>query len=247
MNKKVIGLIGMSFLVGSISYASPNKLNIENVFKKSDLVEKNTMTAFSLKYQNIGSTIEHNETSTTSNYSTLGKTSKIGINNLSIDAYQEFFKNSYISFAIGARYGTSGGEATAKKDEFEESAYGTNYGAGISLNLNTEGFGLRVQPFYSSYYMFSNNTYKLNYTTANSDNIKLKYQEDTKSIQHSLGVRFINPRKSLMSFVSVDYLQSIETNSDTSGTVAGNNIDFGQTSEVENNDIAFSLGVGFVF
>jgi len=244
-NTFILLFILMSF-GQSLMAKEKNRLKIENLFTPS----RDATTYISLNYQNIGSKIAHNESSDVAGYAPLGEKSDIGQHTLGLELAREFYARGLFSFNLMGRIGINKG--TDKKSEnvnvvnFKDKASGKHYGAGLSLNLNTEGFGLKIQPFISGQYLFYKTDYELEYKT-DAAAVNIKYASDNRILQHSIGMRFINERQRLMSFISLDYFQNLEEDLSVSGTQGANDLKLSNTAQVQKNDIAFTIGFGFLF
>jgi len=237
----------------SNGFSEGNRLNIENMLKSDPEKPEESTTTILLRYQNNGTKIDHNEASSASGFTSLSEESDITVSNISIELNEEFFSENYFSVTLGARYGINTGSVDSTNEttnlSYKDKVSGKSYGAGLSINLNTEGYGLKIQPFISSYYMINKNDYKLSYnnSTTNEDPFNISYTTDTNILQHSLGVRFINNNNNLMSYFSLDYLQEMSSSGSVEGKRSGSDLQLTNTSTVNQNDFAFSIGLGFLF
>ncbi len=181
-------LCSIFVLLSFSTYAEPKRLNIDNILKNDLNEPKESSTSFILRYQNIGVKIQHNETSSTPEFTSLEQDSDINISNISVEASQEFFCESYLSISTGVRVSVNKGYDKGSNDSsnlsYKDKVSGKSYGAGLSLNLNTQGYGLKIQFFVSSYYIVNKNDFNLSYNNISSsaDPFNINYTVDSNTL-----------------------------------------------------------------
>lgn len=247
--KKVVVVLSAAFL-SSQAIANTNKqvkrLDFESFFESRN---KETNTYTSLLINRNGNKINHNENFADNSFSALNENSDISILAPGIEIMREFFETQYISIGLSGRASVQrgSGDFAVNNQGFQTEYRGYEYGAGLSLNLNTVGFGMRVQPFYAAHYMMTEGEAKLNYDARNNNTVtKLNYRVDTTRIVHSLGMRFIDKKVGIASFISLDYNQMQEDN--TQFEAFNNDVRLeALASDVEYDNVSATIGFGFAF
>ncbi len=251
-HNKVFCLL-LALVYSSTVFSEPERFDIENTLSnESDNPEESTISVL-LRYQNIGTKMDHKEASSSAGFTSLGQETDISVHGISLEVNKEFFSEKYLSISLGARYGINRGADKAINDvtnmSYEDKVSGKSYGAGLSLNLNAKGYGLKIQPFLSSYYIANKNEYNLSFKNADSSDhpFNIDYSSDSKVLQHSIGLRLIDGKNDLMSYFALDYLNELNRSTNVSGNQAGRSLVLSNTSSVKQSDFAFSIGLGFLF
>ncbi len=249
MNKFKV-FFGVAMLVISAhSFAETKRLDLEKLLVPSS--EREPSYYALLRYQNTGSKVMHNEKSESPSFVSLNKESAISIHNLGLEISKEFFNDSYFSLSFAGKFGVNKGSDSGLEEKknlsYKEKLSGQTYGGGVSLNINTKGFGLKVQPFISSHYLISKNDYKLSYSSKTVDSINIEYSSGQKVLQHSVGVKFINNKNGLMSHFSLDYNQKLSKSLEVSGSQSSKDLSFLNMPSITQNIVTFSVGFGFIF
>lgn len=248
-------------LLSSLSLFSVNSFAEEVKSKRLDfekLLEpgagEDGSTSVTINYKRGTSNILHNEGLSGVDNKILNKESSISRNTVSVEMSQEFFNRSYISLSLGLRAGISRGSDQQVEEEqsvnFEDEHKGYHYGAGGSLNLNTEGYGMRIQPFVSGYYIVSDEEYNFSNFINNindPDTYNIDYRLENESIEASLGVRLYNNYSNLMSFFSINYTDSVNTSSSVSASRNGATVELDNASTVGRDGLGFTIGAGINF
>lgn len=211
-------------------------------------------TSITINYKRGTSNILHNEGLSGVDNKILNKESSISRNTVSIEMSQEFFNKNYISLSLGLRGGISRGSDQQVEEEqnvnFEDEHKGYHYGAGASLNLNTEGYSIRIQPFVSGYYIISDEEYNFsnfNNNISDPDTYNIDYRLENESIEASLGVRLYNNYSNLMSFFSINYTDSMSSTSSVSASRNGTAVELDNASTVGRDGLGFTIGAGINF
>lgn len=225
-------------------------LTIQSVAMANSYKGNLSTNSIAILYQNQQTTINHQEASTDSGFTSLASESKVPIHSIQLEASHEFFASYLFSITLSARYGKNSGSLrkilkTSSLD-YQEHVSGHMYGAGGSLNLNFAGYGIKIQPFLAGYAFTHKNTYKLEYHPVNSPSTitRIKYDGEQKLKQLSLGVRFIDYRKSLLSYFSLDYISATTPTMKASSSTLSN---LTNTASFSSRSFAFSLGFGVTF
>jgi hypothetical protein len=223
------------------------------VSKKISKPEEPSTWSIAGGYQNLGTKIAHGEKSDSESFFPMGYESDLTMHVMSLQVNKEIMASNYISFTATGRYGLIRGSDSdvlnTENIQFEDSASGNVYGGGLTANLNMKGLGLRIQPFVGTQYIVHDIEYALSYGQVNGGvvPIQLTYNNKRTSLQHSLGVRMMDESKSLMSFISVDYLQNQSDDLSVFAKQGAREINITEPAEFEQNDLSFSLGFGFLF
>ena len=205
--------------------------------------------SFMLHYQNQEATLNHQETSPDSGYTALDEEVTTTINSIQLEASREFFASYLFSFTLSARYGKNFGSSEntnqATGYSHKEKVSGEIYGGGASLNLNFSAYGLKVQPFLAAYSFTHSNSYELSYHLEgdSSNATEFKYESEDQTLQYSLGVRFIDYFKGLMSYFSLDYISADDPTINSSSNLN----EFSNPSTPDRRDYAFTIGFGVLF
>ncbi len=214
---------------------------------------ENYPTYFMLRYQNSKTEVFHNENSSAPGFFSAEETSDIRMHGVFLEAAQEFGGAYLFSLTIGARLGyTQGSDKTANANEsivkYEDKISGFSYGPGGSLNLNFHEWGLKIQPFISSYYIFSKSELRLTYANATfeAQPFLIDYDIEENRFQHSVGIRFIDKESGLMSYFSVDYIQEASRDIIVSNKQDGS-LTVTNLAEIEGPQISLSGGIGYSF
>jgi hypothetical protein len=247
--KKLVLVVSVACLSGQV-FANTNKhatrLDFESFFKSSN---KETNTYASLLVNRNGNKINHNESFSDNSFSSLNENSDISIVSPGFEIMQEFFEKQYVSIGLSGRAAIQrgSGKFSVNQQGFKDEYRGYEYGAGLSLNLNTVGFGMRVQPFYAAHYMMTEGEAKLSYDAKNNNTTtKLNYKVDTTRIAHSLGLRFIDKKVGIASFVSLDYNQMLDDNTKLEATYNDALLET-NASAIEYDNVSATIGFGFAF
>lgn len=206
--------------------------------------------ALSFQYQNINTSIDHQEVSDSSSFTTLGEDTSITGHGLMLEYSRELFTRYFFSLTIGARYGRNLGSTKGTGQTYSltyrDKISGSRYGAGASLNMNFSGMGLKIQPFAGFYYDAQDNKYELNfYPTDDSSDITTMIYEDTVTYtQLSLGVRFIDYEEGLMSNFSFDYMSVA---SEDVKKYSSTDSDVSNFADLDRRSFAFTFGFGVLF
>ena len=205
--------------------------------------------SFMVHYQNQQTEINHNEASTDTGYTSLNEESSIALHTVQFEFSRELFASYLFSFTLSARYGKSFGSTKNTNSTsgltYEEEASGELYGGGGSLNLNFSVWGMKLQPFIAAYTFTSENTYELKYAPegATTGQTEINYESKLQIQQYSLGMRFIDYYKGLLSYFSADYITG-----DAPTLAVSSNLDnLSNTSTPQRREYAFTIGFGALF
>jgi len=140
-------------------------------------------------------------------------------------------------------------EKSSTKISYDSKISGEYYAAGLSLNLNMEGFNIKIQPYIGAQYLINKSDYELTYARPANEKeaFLVTYTEEAKVIQSSLGIRLIDGPKHVMSFASLDYNSPLQTNLAVRGMQGKENLYLTNPSKLEYSNLTFTIGVGFVF
>jgi len=205
--------------------------------------------SFMVHYQNQQTEINHNEASTDSGYTSLNEESSIPLHGVHFEFSRELFASYLFSFTLSARYGKTFGSTKNTNSTsgltYEEEASGELYGGGGSLNLNFSVWGMKLQPFIAAYTFTHENTYELKYGPegATTGLTEINYESELQVQQYSLGMRFIDYYKGLLSYFSADYITG---DAPTVG-VSSNLDNLSNTSTPQRREYAFTIGFGALF
>lgn len=256
MNKKMI--FSLSFLLIFSASAQEKKKDkdyeVQTYLRDIDYRDKEPSTwSLGLGYQNLSTKIEHGEKSDSSEFFPLGYETDMSIHVLSAQLTKEVLSGSLISFTAMARYGIIRGADNDVLNEenlqFEDNASGNVYGGGLTMNLNMKAWGLKVQPFVGTQYIIHDFDYELNYSSIDngSQQIDLTYFNKRTSLQHSVGMRFIDESKSLMSYLSVDFIQNQNDELSVFATQGDQELNITEAGLLDQRDLVFGLGFGVMF
>ena len=145
--------------------------------------------------------------------------------------------------------GTSQGATNNDTQDYNKEVSGNSIGAGGSLNLNTEGFGLKIQPFFSTVISRNSEEYQLTYSLRDTSKppVNINHEVESLQAQYSIGTRFINESLGLMSFLSIDYNHVFQSDNTISASSTGEDLGVSNTSGVEEGSISGSFGFGLAF
>jgi hypothetical protein len=246
---KLVLLILVPFCIHSVHAAKSTK----RIKPKDETILSDVTTM--LIYQNSGTKVDHQEISTVSGFQTLEHKSDIQMNIIGLDASKEFLRSNFISFNLNLRASIILGMTENENDindvndlTYKDKASGLIYSGGLTINLNTRAFGLKVQPFVGTNYAQSSQEFSLSYANVDTgtDSNEIEYDTSRSFLQHSLGVRFYN-NKNIMSYFSLDYIQELSQSTSATGTRSGVDLQMTNVSIVEQSPFAFSIGAGFKF
>lgn len=202
-----------------------------------------------VNYQNQQSTINHQEASTDSGFTSLGEEAKVPVHGIQLEASHEFFASYLFSMTLSARYGKNTGSTSKTNDTtgltYNEEVSGEMYGAGGSINLNISAFEMKVQPFVALYTFTHKNEYELKYSPISdtSTTTNINYESERQIQQASLGVRFLDYYHELMSYFSIDYISSDAPTISSSSNLTN----LSNQATPEQRSLAFSIGFGALF
>ena len=205
--------------------------------------------SFMVHYQNQQTEFSHNEASTDSGYTSLNEETSIPLHGVQFELSREFFASDLFSFTLSARYGKTFGSTDDTNSttglEYEEEASGELYGGGGSLNLNFSVWGIKLQPFIAAYTFTNKNTYELTYALegATTGQTEITYESELQVQQYSLGMRFIDYDKGLLSYFSADYI----TSDDPTLGITSNLDNLSNTSTPQRREYALTIGFGALF
>lgn len=220
-------------------------LKLESTGHKS-----NTYLTFG--YKNAGLDLSHNETASSGSLYTLNESNSVNTHMLDMGVTKEFLKHRLFSISLLANAGYGKGKSAInnsdKNNFYTDEVEDLYLGGGISVNFNQEAFGIRIQPFFATQYQFSNNTYNSNYgQTSDRETIyQIETTNDIQRLQHTLGIRFFNPDKSLLSFINLDFQQNLIKDLKTTATQGSTNIVIKDPTVIDENPIKISVGFGFM-
>lgn len=240
-------------VVSTVAYqanANTNKqvkrLDFESFFESTN---KETNFYTSLLVNRNGNKVVHNENFADASYASLNETSDISTTSPGIEIMREFFESKYISIGLSARGSIlrGGGDFEINTITYEDELRAYEYGGGLSLNLNTVGYGMRIQPFLSSHYMMTDGEIKIKYDANNSNtDTTLNYKMNNDRFVHSLGMRFIDKKEGFASFFSLDYNQIIKDRTTLEATNGSQSLQ-ASGSAIEYDKMSLTVGFGFAF
>lgn len=245
-------LLCLSIFLISRANAQEKAFNIENIFKVNK--SKRANSNMSLGYKTRVTNILHDERSSNTDFKSLGEISKIYLHSLDLTYNREFYSAQYISYSLILRAGFHTGRDDGSDEKvltpFYEKASGLQAGAGISINLNTRGYGLKFQPYISSQYVVDETNFDLTYEQGKGTQttpVHLTTNSNNTILHHSIGVRVLDYKKGLMSYIAIGHNQLLSNKSSSSGELSGKSFDLDNSSKIKDSPIVFSLGFGFMF
>lgn len=200
--------------------------------------------------------IEHNETTSTPGFESLGRSVKFTENSLDFILGRELLRDWPISLSVYgvARLNTgSGGEQNATSAEnldYHESLSGFGAGAGASLNFNFNINDTRTQFYFSSQSVNQNNKYFLRYSNDDSPlrSTEIETIEESTIIQSGFGIRVYNLYNGYTFNVAVHH-NDFTRNKINYKASRGSDNEFKLTSapEFTRGNTAYSIGFGGTF
>lgn len=245
-----LSILLMTILFSFSSYSQENKSSLsapQNIINDFDTL------FFTIGYKNGSSKINHNETSESSGFTSLNNRSSMTNNLMELGFTNEFFASSRISISASANYGyeTGSDKAILKESNltYSEKLSGNHFSAGASVNVNFEAYNIKIQPFVGATISKGKSRHLLSYAPMlNASNpTSIQYKNDIDQTDINLGVRFVDPKVKLMSFLSLNYRNNSKSTSSVSAANNNGKIDLTRSSVVDSRPLTLSIGFGFFF
>lgn len=198
--------------------------------------------------------IDHQETSNSPAYTSIGNKSKVSVFSLKIGVEKEFLADKVLSVTIGAgiggKYGRVSDSLIVKGIQYRERVSGTSYGFGGSLNGNFYINKMRSQVFGGLQILKSNSLYKITYSpiSLTTPATNINYEGDSTQSFLTGGLRFFDEKQALMSFISIDYRVASTFNTKVQKAQVDNaSIDLTSNAQITHSPFGFTLGFGLMF
>lgn len=209
-------------------------------------------TYLTLGYKNGGVDINHNETSSAAGFFSPNEGNNVSNNMVDVGVTKEFLRSKIFSISLLANTGFGKGKNTIKRTEkanlISDKTQDIYYGGGFSINFNREAFGLKIQPFISTQYQFSNSEYNSSYSKLSDPGTiyNITTTNNEQRLMHTAGIRFFNMNKSLMSYINLDFNQNLINDKKTDAFVGTTSLELEDPTEIDENPIRISVGFGFM-
>ena len=107
---------------------------------------------------------------------------------------------------------------------------------------------LKIQPFISTQYQFSNSEYNSTYSKLSDPGTiyNITTTNNEQRLMHTAGIRFFNMNKSLMSYINVDFNQNLIDDKKTDAFIGSTSLELNDPTDIEENPIRISVGFGFM-
>lgn len=191
--------------------------------------------------------IQHTETSSVTNFSSIGVDNSVSNTPISLSLMKEFMYQSRISFSAmftgGLNVGS--GDDTVNGVAFEEDLSGFHVGAGVSVNVNYFTYGMKLQPYIGAGVTRESAQYEMVYESG-VNSITTLYDYTGLLADINMGARLLDPEAEMMSFVNVSYINPMSETVDAKATV-GTAEGVLNVVGLEKSKVLVSLGFGFLF
>lgn len=248
LNKVIF--LSLGFLSTNISFGSSFS-TIEIPGTNLELSTSNSSTYVTLGYKNSTTEIGHFERSNEIDFYSLNENKDVNTHMVNLGASKEFLKGKSFTISLisdlGFGLGQNETDLKVKTNISKDNAKEYYYGAGVSVNLNFIKSDLRIQPFFATQYKRSHLSYQSFYRQ-DSDSSQFVIENDylSQGLQHTLGLRFFNQDKSLLSFFNIDYFDSDDSIERSSSKREGTSIQLINNSSIKKNPVQFTVGFGFM-
>lgn len=250
MNKLLLIFLMMSFT--TIVFAEIDMISSKGDFENDSSKSQSSPFFITIGYEKGSNKLVHKETSSNSDFISLDKVVNVDMDIVDLTLAKEFFGAGLISLtaAINGSFIIASGSTTddAITKTANEEGSGTAYGAGLSLNINRSGYGLKIQPFMGIAYEDNHTNYKIKYELKDSaDTIVIDNDAFFENVIGSVGIRFFDTRKSLMSYMNLNYIKQLSGYSLVDGTLNNSDIEYDKMGEINKDKWSFSVGFGYFF
>lgn len=245
MKKNILTISFCSLIISMSAFATNNFSTIEVAGTNIEFNAKKSSSYLTLGYRYKDFDIDHFETSNNSQFYNLNKSVNLGGHNLDIGFNKEFLKGNSFSISLLANvdYGVGENKSDLTKDILQE----YSYGGGLSLNLNFENSHLRIQPYLSTLMKKNERRVVSNYKVFDADyGVYIENEYSLNKLQYSAGVRFFNQDKSLMSLISINYDNILNSSSKTYTSLLDKEVDLIQNSKIITAPVSVLIGFGFM-
>lgn len=194
-------------------------------------------------------TINHNETSSSSNYTAVDR--EISVNDITLNfmVMKEFFNPQKISMTVkffAGKSDSTGKSGDKEQVRYEEKLTKQQYGLGLSLNYNTYAYGLKLQYYAGVDLMNSSGQFSLSHSNAGYS-LQTLHDVDAQLALLNLGIRIFDANAQLMSFFQISTPQVLSETIKVSGTVDGSAVTMTNSQKLTRAPWALSIGFGYYF
>lgn len=220
-----------------------------------EIDRKNNRMVFDYSYLN--SNITHEETSSSSEFTSLGEDTNLVLHNIGFGHEYELFPASLISITTHISAGIQSGEdihydtGASSEVDYAEKAQGYYGAIGASLNVNWHMKKFNAQFFAGARTFKSNTTYTLRYIDESTDtrSTEIAYRLDRTVLETSIGVRFIDySKRSTFSTISINKVDITDDELSVDASSGSNNeFSLSNLAEFKHQDYSARLAIGILF